>query len=184
MTNKMTSRGKKKEVKELKLDFGCGPNKKEGFTGVDSLPFDGKVDIVMDLRGKWPWKDNSVDEAHASHFVEHLTGAERVHFFNELYRVMKPGAKCAIIVPHWGSTRAYGDLTHQWPPVSEFFFYYLSKVWRDGNAPHVPLNCNFDATWGYSIHPNFQVKNQELQQFGVNHYREVAQDLIATLIKC
>src|SRR5262245_36420082 len=77
----------------LKLDFGCGPNKKEGFIGVDTIKFD-KVDLVLDIgKAKWPWKDNSVDEAHASHFLEHLTAEERIHFVNELYRVLKVNAK-------------------------------------------------------------------------------------------
>ena len=93
----------------LKLDLGCGPNKREGFIGVDCLPFDGKVDIVFnlaeralpgfgipvdrntgkDLQAKdgwiqWPWADESVAEAHSSHFIEHLNASERIQFYNEL----------------------------------------------------------------------------------------------------
>ena len=169
---------------ELRLDLGSGPHKKEGFKGVDILPFDGKVDIVFDLRKKkWPWKSGSVSEIHCSHFLEHLTGEERITFFNELYRVMKKDAKGLIITPHWASGRAYGDLTHQWPPVVEMFWYYLDKTWRAGNAPHVFLNCDFMCTWGYSVAPAWQVKNQETQMFGLNHYREVAQDMITTITK-
>lgn len=174
---------KKKEVPLLRLDFGCGPNKKEGFVGVDSIKFKG-VDVVFDLsKGRWPWKDNSVDEVHASHFLEHLTGKERIVFFNEMFRVLKKGSGALITVPHWSSGRAYGDVTHQWPPVVEFFWYYLDKDWRTQNAPHCPFTCDFSVTWGYSISPEFQVKNQEQQNFGVSHYREVAQDMIATAVK-
>ena len=166
----------------LRLDIGCGPNKREGFVGVDALPFDGKVDKVFDLRKTpWPWKSDSVDEVHSSHFIEHLTGAERIPFFNELYRVMRKDAKAQIIVPHWSSGRAYGDPTHQWPPVVEFFWYYLDKPWREANAPHAGLTCDFLATWGYSVAPQWQARNQETQMFGINHYREVAQDMIASL---
>lgn len=168
----------------LRLDFGCGPNKKEGFTGVDALPFDGKVDIVLDLRAApWPWENDSVDEVHSSHFLEHLTGAERIVFFNELYRVMKPGAKALIVVPHWASGRAYGDVTHQWPPVVEMFWYYLNKDWRTPNAPHVGFTCNFEATWGYTLSSPWTVRNQEAQMFALSHYREVAQDMMTTLTK-
>src|SRR3977135_3662669 len=85
----------------LRLDFGAGPNTREGFEGVDVLPFDGKVKHVLDLTTTpWPWKDGSVAEAHASHFVEHLTAPQRVAFINELYRVLVPGGQCQIIVPH------------------------------------------------------------------------------------
>lgn len=168
---------------ELKLDFGCGQNKREGFTGVDVKPFDG-VDVVMNLSEAWPWDDDSVDEAHASHFVEHLDADERIHFVNELHRVLKPGAKCTVITPHWASMRAYGDLTHKWPPVSEFWFYYLSKEWRASNAPHNDFYaCDFEVTWGYNLHGEIQVRNQEQQMFAVSFYKEAAQDIIATLTK-
>jgi hypothetical protein len=175
--------------KPLKLDIGCGKNKKEGFIGVDSLALDG-VDIVHDLRTPWPWADQSVDEIHCSHFLEHLTAQERVHFMNEAWRVMKVGAKAAVITPHWASNRAYGDPTHQWPPVSEMFFYYLDPAWRDVNAPHTDsryspngFRCHFDCTWGYGIHPQVMLRNQDFQQFAINFYKEAAQDLYATLTR-
>lgn len=206
----------------LKLDLGCGPNKRAGFLGVDRIAFPG-VDARSDLsrrtwffaegslpglvrdregvRGCWPvlagagpleWKlpDASVDEVHSSHFLEHLTAPERCHFANELYRVLVPGGKATLIVPHWASCRAYGDPTHQWPPVSEFWFYYVLRAWRTQNAPHTDAQhlpggfaCDFDATWGYSLHPEIQLKAQEAQQFAMNFYKESCQDLIATLTR-
>ena len=167
----------------VRIDLGCGPNKREGFIGVDARQFDGKVDIVHDLRKAWPWKDGSVDEVHCSHFLEHLSGEERLHFFNELYRVLRKDAKASIIVPHWSSGRAYGDVTHQWPPVVEFFWYYLDRNWRTQNAPHVDFECDFAVTWGYNVRQDWQARSQETQLFGVNHYREIAQDMIATAVK-
>lgn len=164
----------------LKLDLGCGPNKRDGFIGVDCRPGE-KVDVVWDLRQPWPWGDSSVTEVHCSHFVEHLTAGERIHFVNELYRVLAPGAKATIVVPHWASCRAYGDLTHQWPPVSEFWFYYLSKEWRATNAPHNDgYSCDFECTWGYSMHPHIQARNAEYQQHAMGFWKEAIQDIIAT----
>jgi hypothetical protein len=181
-----------------KIDFGCGSNKKDGFEGVDCIAFEG-VDYVFDAgKDKFPFEDDSVEEAHASHFVEHLDAKERTHFVNELYRVMKKGATAQIIVPHWGSCRAYGDPTHKWPPVSEFWFYYLSREWRLGNpekgiganAPHTDIkfnpdgyDCDFQCTWGYSMHPDLMVKNQEYQQFAFTFYKEAVQDIIVTFTK-
>jgi len=170
----------------LKLDFGCGPHPREGFAGVDVRPFDGTVTHVVDLAkpAPWPWADGSVGEAHASHFVEHLDQVQRIHFVNELWRVLALGSKCTIIVPHWASCRAYGDLTHQWPPVSEFWFYYLSAPWRTANAPHNDAyTCHFEATWGYALRGDIVSRNVEFQQFALANYKEVAQDLIATLVK-
>ena len=167
----------------MKLDLGAGKNKRDGFIGVDCRAFDG-VDQVVDLRQPWPWENESVEEVHSSHFVEHLTASERIHFVNELYRVLKKGAKATVIVPHWNSNRAYGDLTHQWPPVSEFWFYYLSKAWREQNAPHNDAyTCDFQATWGYSMHPDLVVRNQDYQQHALQFWKEAAQDIHATLTK-
>jgi hypothetical protein len=172
------------QPKLLKLDFGCGPNKREGFLGVDSRAFDGKVDIVHDLTTPWPWGSSSVEEAHSSHFVEHLTAPQRIHFVNELYRVLVPGGKATIVAPHWASCRAYGDLTHQWPPVSEFWFYYLSKNWRAANAPHNDgYTCDFEVTWGYSLHQGILSRNQEYQMHAQAFWKEAIQDVIATFTK-
>ena len=168
----------------MKLDFGCGKNKREGFTGVDIMKFDG-VDVVMDAgNDPWPWEDNSIEEAHASHFLEHLKANERIHFVNELYRVLQPGAKATIITPHWASCRAYGDLTHQWPPVCEFWFYYLSPEWRAVNAPHNDFyTCDFEASWGYSLSPAANGMSQERLQFAMANYKEFVTDMNATIIK-
>jgi hypothetical protein len=174
----------------VKLDIGCGKNKREGFHGVDQYAMEG-VDTVLQIGvDVWPWEDGSVDELHASHFVEHLTATQRVHFYNEACRVMKQGAKATIITPHWASNRAYGDPTHQWPPVSEMSFYYLKQEWRDTQAPHTDkkwnqegFSCDFDASCGYSFSPELSVRNQEYLQFALANYKEAAQDLHATLIK-
>lgn len=173
-----------------KLDLGCGGKKREGFIGVDQYPMEG-VDVVLNIGvDPWPWKDGSVEEIHASHFLEHLTAPQRVHFMNEAFRVMKEGARATVITPHWASNRAYGDFTHQWPPVSEMFYYYLKQSWRDANAPHTDkkwnpagYSCNFDATWGYSFSPELGARHPEHVQFALQNYKEAALDTHATLIK-
>jgi len=176
----------------IKLDIGCGTNKKQGFVGVDQYAMPG-VDHVFRIGGeRWPFEDNSVDEAHSSHFLEHLTNLngkwERVRFFNELHRVMMPGAKASLVFPHWASNRFYGDPTHC-EPFSEMGFYYLSKDWRKAQAPHSDVewnpdgySCDFECTWGYSLHQSLLTRNQEYQQFALANYKEAAQDIIANLV--
>lgn len=184
---------------EIKLDLGCGGNKKPGFVGVDTYAMNG-VDVVHDLRvTPWPWDDSSVSEAYSAHFLEHLSNFnekwERVRFFNELYRIMKVGAQCQLIFPHWASNRYYGDPTHK-EPFSEMGFYYLNRQWRvgtdtqPGNAPHADVSvnpngysCDFDATWGYSLHQHLLTRNAEYQQHALTFWREAAQDMIATITK-
>jgi hypothetical protein len=174
----------------VKLNIGSGKSPKEGFINVDQYAMEG-VDVLLDAGvDAWPWGDNTVEELFASHFLEHLTQDQRVHFFNEACRVMAPGAKATIITPHWASNRAYGDPTHKWPAVSEMSWYYLKQEWRTANAPHTDLkwnangfSCDFDATWGYSFGPELAVRNQEHVQFALQNYKEAAQDMHATITK-
>lgn len=169
----------------MKIDLGCGTNKKAGFIGIDCRKFDG-VDVVCDIgKEKWPFADDSVEEAHASHCVEHLKPEERIHFANELHRVLKKGKGCLVIVPHWGSCRAYGDLTHQWPPVTEFWPPYLDAAWRKENAPHNDAyTCDFACTQpGYAPGPSLTGRSDEFRSFALSHYREAAADMLFTLIK-
>lgn len=187
--NRMSTMVDKTVQKAIRLDVGCGPNKRPDFTGVDCIKFPG-VDVVMDLNERWPWGDNSVEEIHCSHCIEHFDSVERVHIYNEMCRVMKVGAKATIIAPFWSSGRAYGDPTHKWPPISGFSFFYLLKSWRMVNAPHSDVSnwdkgysCDFDVTWGFSLHPQVASRNQEFQQFAIQFYVEAAQDVVATCVK-
>lgn len=168
----------------IKVDIGCGTRKQPEHIGIDILPFEGIDHQLNAGTEKLPFENDSVDEIYTSHFVEHLEAMERVHLINEAYRVLKPGGKMTIIVPHWGSCRAYGDLTHKFPPVSEFWFYYLKEEWRKENAPHNNFyTCNFEVTWGFNIRPDLQARATEHIQYALANYKEAAQDIVATLTK-
>jgi SAM-dependent methyltransferase len=189
----------------LKLDLGCGVKKQPGFIGVDSRAFPG-VDVVCHLgRDTWPWPDSSVDEVSCSQMLEHIPGKDvdfklaidwdgkdhtltkvisypRVHFFNELWRVLKPGGKGTFATPHWCSPRAYGDPTHEWPPVCEWTWAYLDKDWRAREAPHDDMfTCDFTSGYGYGIAPWLVGRNPEYVQDALQKFKEAATDIIATL---
>ena len=172
-------------VTDLTL-FPWGFMEKDCSCGVDT----GWTEQVNDIfgnpvAGAFNVKSDSVQEAHASHFVEHLDRFQRVAFWNELYRVLEPGGKATIIVPHWSSSRAYGDPTHQWPPMSEFCWFYLNKKWRDSNTPHLSemFKCDFDSTWGYSLDPTLTNRNEVYQQFASRHFKDCVMDMSCTLVK-
>lgn len=188
----MAKRALKAVVKTelLKLDLGCGTHKLEGWHGVDVKKFPG-VDTVCDLLKKWPWADETVAEINMSHTLEHFTGSQRVHIFNEMYRVLQKGGTAKIQTPSWASNRAYGDFTHQWPPVSEMAYSYVSKKWRAEQAPHTDIewtpegySCDFEATVGwYGIHAELAGRADEAKQWWLTFGKEAAQDLLATLTK-
>lgn len=177
---------KTKIIPTLKLDLGCGNKKLEGFIGVDIRNLPG-VDLVCDLtKTTWnKWKNNSIEEVNCSYFLETLTSEERCNTVNEIYRILKPEGKLTIKVTHWSTGKAYGNPTYKFPPISENWFSFLSKKYRDEVDPTTNelLTCNFETTWGYGVHEMLTTRNPEFQQFAINFYRETAQDIIATAIK-
>jgi hypothetical protein len=168
-----------KETPPFRIDIGCGKVPKEGFIGIDAINFGQKH--VLDVRKGLPFKANSVDEVHSSHFVEHLTGEERIGFFNELHRVMKNGATAHIVTPNWSHACAYGDPTHKWPPMSPWYPLYLDKTWRDTQAPHVGYTCDFIGGVAGSWDPRLNGRNPEFTQIAMNNETNAWRDLIVTL---
>lgn len=159
----------------------------DGYLSVDSISFEG-LDVVTDLRQRWPWEDSTVSNIHMSHVLEHFTGDERVHIFNEMYRVLAPSGTAYIITPHWSSQRAYGDFTHKWPPVSEMLYTYLWKEWRMANAPHNDIefnpngyNCDFSFTGGYGLHQGILAWNNDRQQYAQQWFKEACADTHMTI---
>ena len=177
-----------RETKPLfKLDLGCGQNKMEGFTGVDFAACDG-VDIVHDLRETpWPFESNSVDEARAIHFYEHLCGKGRVMFMNELWRVLKVGAGCIIATPAPFSERFFQDWTHTWPPVVGPSFYYFNQPWLKANkllhGDYLDAKCNFDFQVTQHFDPGFQQRSEDFRMFAGRHYVNSLTDLTTLVIK-
>lgn len=153
----------------------------------------------------WPFADDSVDEIHAAHFLEHFGGWDRVHIFNEMYRILRVGGKAEVVVPSWTSARAYGDPTHVWSPIGVYSFFYLWKGWRMGGgtardgskvegaqAPHTDASnvkfgysCDFDFDVTTNIHPNFNMNayTPERMQEEMTFKIEVVQDIRAVLTK-
>ncbi len=76
MKEKQNGASIKKLLKEnnlgIRLDIGCGHNKQPGFVGMDVRSGPG-IDVVQNLElFPWPFPDNSVSVAVASHVLEHI----------------------------------------------------------------------------------------------------------------
>ncbi len=141
------------------------------------------LDLKM-VKGEWTVASDSIDEVYIINLVQFLTPPERIHFVNELYRVMKTGARAQLSAPHWCSARAYGDMMNQWPPVSEAWVHHLDADWRKSQAPWgVDYKCDFAVSGGYNLHQNIITRNHEYQVHAITFFKEAAQDFLATLIK-
>lgn len=94
-----------------KLNFGCGPDIKEGYVNMDLLKLPG-VEVVHDFnKFPYPFRDNEFDEVYTSHVLEHLDDLPKV--LSELSRICKKGAKIIIRVPHFSCGVSYRDPTHK-----------------------------------------------------------------------
>ncbi len=104
----------------LRLNLGACDRRQEGFLSVDIVP---PADVVTDLSQRWPWKDSSVDEVIAFDVIEHI--ADRIHFMNELHRVLKPGGIATIETPNASRGAGfYQDPTHKSGWCMNSFQYY------------------------------------------------------------
>jgi predicted SAM-dependent methyltransferase len=135
----------------------------------------------------YPFADESVDAIFSSHFLEHLDGFERMKFFDECYRILKPSGKIRCVHPYYKSVRAIQDPTHKFPPISENSYLYWNKGWREANKlTHgvYDLKSDFDFTIGYTWQDEkWANKNEETRNFAINHYFNVIADLIVDLVK-
>lgn len=194
-------------INESRLDLACGDSKREGFKGIDIAKTE-SVDYVVDLlQFPWPIESDSAEEIHCSHFIEHIPHLNinsalknstsfdefksnmleskdtAIEFFNELYRIMKVGAKAYIIAPYYSSMRAYGDPTHK-RYIADFSFFYLNKEWRDANKlSHYGLDCDFDIKFSYQITNEMTLKSDEVRNKAFNHDWNVVDDIIVEIIK-
>lgn len=194
----------------LKLDLGCGQNPKEGHEGVDIRG--DKAKHVVDLfTFPWPFADESVDEIHCSHFMEHVPAREveerdlvlprgqpleedRIRaqfvgqdmllaFVDECWRILKPSAWMHVVVPSSRSNRAFQDPTHRRFFMQETFLYF-ARDWRKMNAlDHYRIRANFGVDVGYTMPNEEGVKNPEAQRTRFMHYWNVTVDWVAKMQK-
>jgi SAM-dependent methyltransferase len=190
----------------VNLDFGCGEHPRDGFEGVDLHGTKAKHRVDL-FKFPLPWADNSVDEIHASHFLEHLPAREveirdlntdfafevsekdvkaffgkdfLFAFIDECYRVLKPDGWLHVIVPCGRSNRAFQDPTHRRFFVEDTFAYFW-KGWRDVNVPQYPILCNFEAKVMTTTAPELGLRTPEVQGVMIKERWNVGIDIVAKL---
>jgi len=166
------------------LDIACGQRKKEGFKGIDIA---GDADIVHDLNEvPWPIRTSSVREIFCAHYVEHIPhrqpGWEKdgwFRFFEEVHRILAPGATAEFIHPYVMHGRAFWDPTHV-RFVHESTWYYLDAQWREAQQlDHYGTDVDFEIVTvdAMGLSDEFMSRNQETQGFARTHYWNVIPDL-------
>ena len=151
----------------MRLNLGACDRRIEGFISVDIAP---PADEIVDLAGPWPWQDSSVDEVMALDVIEHIGESistpdlghpfhprglsGKIHFMNELHRVLKSGARATIETPNASKGVGYWqDPTHVSPWCMSTFKYF-----EHGSFAHGRLSKPYGITAAFRI-----VKMQEFE---------------------
>lgn len=124
------------DVPAVKLNFGCGTNKLDGWQN-----FDAEIDITRPL----PFPENHADFIYAEHVVEHVDYTQALKFFTECRRVLKPCGVIRICVPSLENIRLRGDqeyfdFTRKWGPSADrrgamhaiIFAHGHKAIWSQG----------------------------------------------------
>jgi predicted SAM-dependent methyltransferase len=96
----------------VKLNLGCGWNKKEGYINIDINPR-WKPDLLHNILTGLPYSDSSVEEILAQDFLEHIPASDTIWAVEEIYRVLEPNGKFISHTPdaEFGQG-AFADPTH------------------------------------------------------------------------
>jgi len=130
------------------LNLGCGPtrikpkDKNTEIIHIDKEPF-WKPDIVRDIERGLPFDDNSIDEVHSEHLLEHVAPDNIDYFMYECWRVLKDKGKFTCIVP-------------------------IGKSWMSSpyhKAPMSEMTPHFFTTWNHPEITGFKWKLTHKQLF-------------------
>lgn len=105
---------------DKKLNLGCGADKKEGYVNIDVNPLV-NPDVVHDLNKlPYPFPDNTFDQIEAFHILEHLD--KPFVIMKELHRILKPGGRLHIKVPHFSRGLTHSEHKAGFDVVFPYYF--------------------------------------------------------------
>jgi hypothetical protein len=108
------------------LNLGCGKKKIIGAVNLD-ITHTTHPDVVHDLNiVPWPFVENSFQSVYAYDVIEHLDHI--LPTMNELYRITQHNALIHITVPHFSSSNAFTDPTHQ-----HYLSYFSFDIFNTGD---------------------------------------------------
>lgn len=139
-------------IVDLKLNLGCGFQKKAGCINVDvSSVFmpDVQIDLTTEV---WPWETSSVSECYFDFSMEQMgtTLKHLEHVHRELYRVCQPQAQVFIKAFHPRSDQSFLNpaCTQR---ISPDFFHLLSMQRNLNMISNQVSNDTFGMNWAVNF---------------------------------
>lgn len=132
------------------LNIGAGNRIMKEAVNHDRIQHRPEIDVVWDLNElPWPWADESFDLVVARSVFEHLR-ITLIESVNECWRILRPGGRMYLKVPHWQSDSSYMDPTHYWrfslqiptifDPKTEYgraYAFYTDRKWKIIKGPRL-----------------------------------------------
>lgn len=135
-----------------RLNLGCGTDIRAGWLNLDKFALPG-VDVCHDIQVlPLPFDEDSFDEVLCKDILEHV---EYIPLLGELHRILKPGGRLVIQVPHFTSKDAVSDPTHikfftshtfRYFTVGHMRSYYSSRLF----SQMLDVKICFDKRLGYA----------------------------------
>jgi len=122
---------------KLRLNLGSGDRVFPTWTNHDKEQHSPYIDVAWDLN-EIPWEpfaDNTFSRVHAWAVLEHIRPT-LMESMDEIWRILRPGGKVHIKVPHWTSDRARRDPSHIWHGWSYGVFTHFDATTKHGKAHH------------------------------------------------
>ena len=94
---------------KMKLNLGCGEDKKEGYINCD-IRKEVKPDRIIDLIKELPFEESSINEIYMRHVLEHIPNYD--FLMKEMWRVCERNAKIIILVPFYSSYCMFSSPEH------------------------------------------------------------------------
>jgi len=146
----------------LKLNIGCGANRKPGWVNIDLAP---NVDLSLDLRERIPLADGSARLIYSEHFFEHLDyPGDALRFLGECRRLLAPGGIFSVGVPdtEWPLAAYVG------PDDKGYFALMQEKQWHPAwchtRLDHINYHFRQDGEHRYAY--DFESLEHALAQTG------------------
>lgn len=165
----------------MKLHFGCGTNKLEGFINIDIENIN-NPEVIWNMNNfPYPFGNDSADEIICNMTLEHIN--EPIRAIGEFNRILKKGCYAKIVVPHATSITALSGEVHKrvfWAAT----FWHLEK--ESENKWHVvPIFSSVNTKLVFS-HGKMRLINKPMQWiFGDGRIPQTFyEQFISQIIRC
>jgi predicted SAM-dependent methyltransferase len=134
----------------MKLNLGCGFDKREGWLNVDNFP-ECEPDRMLDIEQlPWDLPTDGFDHVLMKHVLEHVGAAfdQFAGVMRELYRILKPNGVLEIHVPHFRHDTYWSDPTHVrafTPLTFEMMSKRRNREWMEAHANYTMLGFVMDV---------------------------------------